>query len=603
MSIKKLLSATVAVMIILCTVVSITAAEPSSAKLKVIDVSKWNTTIDWNTVSKSVDGVIARIGYRSSTTKRLFEDELFCSHLSGAKQYSIPVGVYFYSLATNETEAKEEAQWVIDKLESYNCKLEMPIYIDLEDSYLQTNLNTRQRTDVALAFCKIMKEKGYYAGVYANTYWLQTMLYDHELSSYPLWVAQYGESCTYTGKYGMWQYTETGKIDGVTGNVDISECYYDYPAFIKKYGYNSFTGSEDPSANDNDYSKSGMYKTLLATDVRSWASDKSSVVDKLPVGSEVYVNYAYDGWGAIPYGNSMGWIKLGLTTNKTDDHMSQKSGIGYYVINADTLNVREGPATTYTAVTQLHYADTVFIYGVQDNWGWFYGNGTKCWISLGYADFYPTISFETGVSGKTIEPITAKKGSNVKLPKWNITQSEKTFSGWATSEGGAAVYADEAEFTVGGTNMVLYAVNSVSGAYAFDKKPRSNENGKFIVGEERMSETDFMNKYFTLSKGTSYDLKLNKGSFVGTGSQLTLTAGGKVADRFTIIVSGDCNGDGICDSLDLADALSISRGSQSAASYTEFQKKAADVNLDGKVDSSDIKIIKDVASGTADMPS
>lgn len=602
MSIKKVIAAAVVAIVFLSLVVNITAAEPSAAKLKVIDVSKWNTTIDWSTTSKSVDGVIARIGYRGSTVRNLVEDNMFCSHLSGAKQYSLPFGVYFYSLAMNENEAVEEAQWVIDKLEAYNCKPDMPIYIDMEDTVLQTSLNTRQRTDIALAFCKAMKDRGYYAGIYSNTYWLTSMLYDYELTSYPLWVAQYAEKCTYSGKYGMWQYTETGKVDGVSGNVDISECYFNYPEFIKKYSYNGYSGSFNPSQNDNDYSKSGMYKTMSLTDVRSWASDSSPLSGRLPAGSEIYVNYAYNGWGAIPYDNGMGWIKLSSGTSKTSEYISQKSGIGYYIVNVDSLNVREGPATSYGAVTQLHYADTIFIYGIQDNWGWFNGNGTKCWISLDYADFYGTICFVTGVNGRSIEPIKAKKGSTVKLPKWNIPQTEMKFEGWATSNGGAPVYGDEAEFTMGGTNIVLFAAGSGKSAYSFIKTPRKVETGIVIIGDERMTEADFMKKYVSLSSGTTYTMKLDEGSFVGTGSLLTITSGGKVADRLTIIVSGDCNGDGLCDGIDLSDALNISKGADSKVSYSEIQKKAADINFDGKVDSTDVKTIKDVAFGKAEMP-
>ena len=204
MSIKKLVSAAAAAVLAVCSAVSIAAAEPDRAKLNVIDISIWSKAVNWSVASEEVDGVIARIGYRGSANRdNLVEDSLFYSHMSGAQQYGVPFGVYFYSLALNEKEAVEEADWVIERLNFYGCKPDMPIYIDVESETLQNNLNSRQRTDIVLAFCKAMKDKGYYAGVYANQYWLSSLLYSAEFESqqYPVWVAQYNSTCTYTGKY------------------------------------------------------------------------------------------------------------------------------------------------------------------------------------------------------------------------------------------------------------------------------------------------------------------------------------------------------------------------------------------------------------------
>ena len=600
MSVKRIISALAAAVMILCSVVSISAVEPEPAKLKIIDISMWSNQINWSLASGEIDGAIARIGYRGSENRTsLAEDPLFYSHMSGAKQYSVPFGVYFYSLALNKDEAVEEAEWVIDKLKEYSCKPDMPIYIDIEDTTVQKNLTNRERTDVALAFCKTMADNGYYAGVYANKYWLSTLVYAQELEKYPIWVAEYFNTCTYTGEYGMWQYSDSGDISGITGSVDMNECYCDYPSFIKKSGYNGY-GSGGTVTEDKDYSKQGTYKTSAVFNVRSGPSDSGSLLGTLPSGSEIYIEYATNGWGAISYSNRTGWIKLGSSVSKSSKYISTQQSVGYYTVNTDVLNVRSGAGTENAKVSELRYSDTVFINGTQNGWGWFYGGNSKQWISLDYAVFYGTVSFETGISGKYIEPLKIKTGGSAKLPKWNFAEP---FGGWAVSSGGAVKYSDEATVSMDKSNVVLYAVGKSSSdtGFSFIKKPRQSENGTAVISEEGLSEAEFIKTYISLG-GCSYTAKPSAASVIGTGSEITFTQNGKPAGSLTVIVSGDCNGDGACDGIDLADALNISQGSKSTVSYSASQKKAADVNLDGKVDSTDINLIKKAAFGSADLP-
>lgn len=607
MTVKRIIALVIALVLFVCSVVSITAVEPESAKLKIIDISVWNPSINWSVASKEIDGVIARIGYRGSQYRNnLVEDTMFYSHVQGAQQNNLPFGVYFYSYAYTEAEAREEANWVISKLKAYNLKPDLPIYIDVEAPEVQSNMLTnRQRTDIVLAFCKTMKDNGYYAGVYSNKYWLTELLYPSEFSDYTVWAAQYYSYCTYTGKYDMWQYTDSGTINGISGAVDVSECYRNFSPFIKKYGYNGYTGSETPVVETKDYSKRGTYKANADLTVRAGAGDSYSSLGTLPKGSEVYVDYAVNGWGVIPYSNSTGWIKLSSSAVRSSKYITTQSGIGYYKITTDVLNVREGPSVENTKVSELHNGDTVFISGLRDGWGYFYSAGTKRWISLDYASFYGTVCFETGVTDKYIQPIRIKTGTSSTLPAWNITVSDKKFSGWATASGGAVKYADKASLTMGNANVVLYAAfnQNVTGSYSFKTKPRqTTSDGMAVIGDELLKESGFMNKYITLSGGCTYKMAIATGSVVGTGSTVSFTSAGKEIGKITVVVSGDCNGDGVCDGIDLADALNISQGSKSKMTYTAAQKKAADVNLDGKVDSTDINLIQKTAFGIADLP-
>lgn len=605
MSVKRILSAFAATAIVLCSLVSVStnAAEPEPAKKTVIDISTYNESVNWSVASKNIGGIIARIGYRGSVYRdRIVEDNMFYSHVSGALQYGVPFGVYFYSLALTQAEAVEEAEWVIARLKYYGFKPDMPVYIDVEERVQEETLTNRQRTDIILAFCNTMKDNGYYAGLYSNRYWLTNLLYPSEFDDYPVWVADYTGSCKYYGKYGMWQYTSTGVIDGIYGETDVSECYFDYPTFIKKYGYNGFTGIDEPPADSKDYSKRGTYKLSAAAEVRTGASDAYASLGTIENGAEVYVDYAAGSWGIIPFGTGTGWIKLGSSASRTSKYMTTQKNVGYYVVNTEVLNVRQGPSADTAWLSEMYYGNTVFISGVQGNWGWFYAQGGKRWICLDYAVFNGTVSFETNVSGKYIQPVRYSTGNSITLPKWNISMSDKIFSGWALTSGGEVKYADGASFAVGDSNAVLYAVCNSKNAYKFASKPKQAENGMAVFGGEGMSEADFMKKYISVSPDYAYKMKPFTGTFIGTGSEITFSLNGKDKDRLTVVIPGDCNGDGICDSLDLADALNISQGAKCPLTYSAAQKKAADVNLDGKADSADIALIKNAAFGTADLP-
>jgi hypothetical protein len=96
-------------------------------------------------------------------------------------------------------------------------------------------------TDAAIAFCETLEKAGYYAGIYGSTYsTFESRLDDSRLTRFAHWVAQYANSCTYIGEVGIWQYSSTGYVAGIGGNVDMNYAYVDYPSIIKKLGRNGF---------------------------------------------------------------------------------------------------------------------------------------------------------------------------------------------------------------------------------------------------------------------------------------------------------------------------------------------------------------------------
>lgn len=193
-----------------------------------IDVSTWNGNIDWNKVKNSgVSYVIIRTGYRGSTQGALVEDNKFRQNIKGATNAGLKVGVYFFTQAINEVEAVEEASMVLGQIKGY--KLAYPVFIDVESSGGRADgLSTSDRTKIVNAFCQTIQNNGYRAGIYANKTWFTNKLNTSALSGYKIWLAQYNSSVTYKGRYDMWQYSDKGKINGISSNVDMNLSYLSY---------------------------------------------------------------------------------------------------------------------------------------------------------------------------------------------------------------------------------------------------------------------------------------------------------------------------------------------------------------------------------------
>lgn len=192
-----------------------------------IDVSKWNKEIDWDKVKKAgVEFAIIRVGYRGSSTGALVEDPYFEKNIRGAIASDIPVGVYFFTQAVNEVEAVEEASMVIKLCQNFD--LDYPVFIDTEGAGgdgRADSLDVETRTLVCDAFCTTIKNAGYDAGVYASRNWLNEKLISDKLEEHIIWLAEYRDTPLYQGYYQMWQYSSSGKIDGIEGRVDINLSY------------------------------------------------------------------------------------------------------------------------------------------------------------------------------------------------------------------------------------------------------------------------------------------------------------------------------------------------------------------------------------------
>ena len=195
-----------------------------------IDVSYYQGNIDWKKVKESgIEFAIIRIGYRGYGQEgKMAEDKMAYQNLRGALDAGLQVGVYFFSQATNTEEALEEAEFVLQRIKGYNITL--PVVYDWEYVSAEArtaNVDPRTLTDCYLAFCGKIEEAGYTPMAYFNTYQSRKMMYLTELESYPFWLALYSDRMTYPYRIEMWQYTDSGRVPGIEGNVDINLMFTD----------------------------------------------------------------------------------------------------------------------------------------------------------------------------------------------------------------------------------------------------------------------------------------------------------------------------------------------------------------------------------------
>ena len=194
-------------------------------RLNGIDVSNWQGNIDWNRIANSeIDFAIIKAGYRGKMNGTLAKDSKFDQNVKGALAAGLSVGAYVFSEAMNYSEGAEEARYLVSLVKNYNIQL--PLVIDTENQGgRSSNISVRDRTEAMRGFCETIQLLGYTPMIYASTSWLNNNLDMSKLNNYKVWVAQYYDRVTYKGNYEFWQYTSKGRVDGISGNVDMNYWY------------------------------------------------------------------------------------------------------------------------------------------------------------------------------------------------------------------------------------------------------------------------------------------------------------------------------------------------------------------------------------------
>lgn len=345
-----------------------------------IDVSKWQGKIDWQKVKDSgIEFAFIRIGYRGENGI-VYKDDNADYNIQQAQKAGVLVGVYFFSTAVSEAEAKEEAEWTLQAIEGY--KISYPVVYDCEGYKNSTSrmfdLSAEERTANAFAFLQTVKNAGYDAMFYGargeisnEAYWDIAKIE----KKYKVWVAHYAsvaypekDKPDYDGKCAAWQYTNKGRVSGVSGNVDMVVCYFTKKEAAAK---NASAAPEAAKAPLTDEEKlyTAVNEQVTAkelTNLRAAATTKSDIVVALKNGEVVTrVGVGKNGWSKLQYnGQTVYAITSYLTTDlsvKTTTPVQQQDIVAGHtftpksdkVTAKEYVNLRVLPTTDSESVGKL----------------------------------------------------------------------------------------------------------------------------------------------------------------------------------------------------------------------------------------------------------
>ena len=201
-----------------------------------VDVSVYQGNIDWNKAkADGIEFAIMRAGYGKYVSQK---DKYFDQNMKNAKAAGLPCGVYWFSYALTPEDAIKEADACYEVIKNY--KLEYPVSFDMETES-QMKLPKETVAQIIEAFCGRMESYGYYTTLYTYASFLNYKVEDRIFDKYDIWVAHYNTSKpAFNRNYGLWQYSCTGSVQGITGNVDRDYVYLDYERIIKNAHLNGF---------------------------------------------------------------------------------------------------------------------------------------------------------------------------------------------------------------------------------------------------------------------------------------------------------------------------------------------------------------------------
>ena len=201
-----------------------------------VDVSVYQGNIDWNKAkADGIEFAIMRAGYGKYVSQK---DKYFDQNMKNAKAAGLPCGVYWFSYALTPEDAIKEADACYEVIKNY--KLEYPVSFDMETES-QMKLPKETVAQIIEAFCGRMESYGYYTTLYTYASFLNYKVDDRIFDKYDIWVAHYNTSKpAFNRNYGLWQYSCTGSVWGITGNVDRDYVYLDYERIIKNAHLNGF---------------------------------------------------------------------------------------------------------------------------------------------------------------------------------------------------------------------------------------------------------------------------------------------------------------------------------------------------------------------------
>lgn len=200
-----------------------------------IDISHWNLVQDFSKVKS--DGVSFIILKAGGSDKGFYEDVMFSTYYERARKEGFHLGAYYF-VGKNFKGYKNgtaDAKRFIRLLR--NKKFDMPLYVDVESTNPKDKVEV---TEATIAFCDYVEACGGFAGIYSSDIsgFKERLDLSRLENRYALWVARYGSTPKNVKNYGVWQWSSTGKVRGISGNVDLNKMLIDYPTLIRKRGLN-----------------------------------------------------------------------------------------------------------------------------------------------------------------------------------------------------------------------------------------------------------------------------------------------------------------------------------------------------------------------------
>lgn len=192
-----------------------------------IDVSEYQGDINWNLVKPQIDFAILRLGWMGRAGSHKL-DAKFQRNYAECKRLDIPIGVYVYCYSSEPNAALAGAEWTLQNLSGKS--LELPAFIDMEEQRIASQ-GRQTLTQISVAFCERIRQGGFTPGVYANLNWYNNYLDKETLKSrYFTWIAAYSSGTDrFKGEYDMWQNSQSGRVNGISGPVDTDFLYAAFP--------------------------------------------------------------------------------------------------------------------------------------------------------------------------------------------------------------------------------------------------------------------------------------------------------------------------------------------------------------------------------------
>ena len=345
----------------------------SASNQKMVDISEYNTITNYAAMVQQMKYVIIRVGRRAGESGQIVADKSFKTHIENCLANGAVVGVYFYDQSINETEAREQAEWVANMIKPYDVKL--PVYIDSEntpnhDGRADT-ISKDQRTKNLIAFCNRIQELGYIGGVYSGNSWFQNMINFDQIKQFSIWCARYSTQKPTVPKYDIWQYGSE-YYSWAAKNIDTNIIYTDLIIKNGNGGDNSKPTSTLKVSKETPILLMGKVNINNGTlNVRKTPDTNAPVVQQLNKG--VYIQLR---------GDLGDWYRID-TGYVVKQYIKEAHGI----VTADKLNVRSTPNSSLSdnVVTTLPKNTEVIVCTTSN--GWYeilLSNGTLGWVSGQY---------------------------------------------------------------------------------------------------------------------------------------------------------------------------------------------------------------------------